>query len=627
MLAMVFAFGVAFAQISVDPQDDFYMYAEGWELKGYVSKLPQLRPYPLNVIKSILSSVIEKGKGRDVDLAQEYYEKVTGKPYHIVLEGGVREELTYDNYDDAEDEKSTTRQYNGGPHIAGDIAINPLASFGYNFGIYAVNEDDTDVMPLFSRSEHDTVSDSTEVGPFRLNIDMNSTLSVGKENVYMQAGINRSGFGPFLQDDLALSDNAFHAPSLSFTYDGGNWSYTQIMQSIGASLNNGEDLDSDSQVGKYLSLHSVRFAPSERIALSYYESTIFGNRFELAYLLPAPFMAIQGIGDSTDNSQMGLLVEFSPVRGLKWSSNFFADDIPLNDIMKFNLDTKIRVGIETGVQYSPAGSSLDLMTMNYTIVTPYTYAHWSYEDDGKTFTDTSYNYFNYMNRGIAIGASIPPNSDRIGFSARFTPIKKLNVTIRSSFMRHANAYESLDDEEAEKIYKTNYLSRQNGYVWIKTSDGTPYTDVAIGTPHYDVATDKLTVSESSYSDYILINTDKGDIYCTNSSCFSQQKLLGDDNHVDTAWDYLSLLNQEHAMTVIQAGLDLAYELPRMKVGTFTLKFGWTWEYITNNGVQNSIYSASGRSSSDTYEDAYDDWVDQLHDSINNYLSFSVKLVY
>ena len=352
--AMIFSLSFVFAQISVDPQDDFYMYAQGWELKGYVKSLPQLRPYPLNVIKQILSSVIEKGDKKNVEIAQNYWELVTGKPFHLVLEGGVREKIASDNYKaEGVQEESTTRQYNGGPHVVGDIAISPIASFGYSFGIYAVNESDTDVMPFFSRSKHDTVTDAVSVGPFDLNIDMNSNVAIGTEKAYLQAGINRSGYGPFLNDDLALSDNAFHSPSLVFAYDGGFWNYTQIMQSIGASRNNGTSLDSDSQVNKFMSFHAIRFDITDKLALSYYESTIFGKRFELAYILPAPFMAIQGVGDSTDNSQMGLMIEYKPIRGLKWSSSFFADDLEVSQMMKLHFDTKIRVGIESGLQYSP----------------------------------------------------------------------------------------------------------------------------------------------------------------------------------------------------------------------------------------------------------------------------------
>ena len=190
-IAAVFSLGLAFSQITVDPQDDFYMYAQGWELKGYVKSLPQIRPYPLNVVKSILTSVMEKGTKKDIDVATLYWEKITGKNCYVELLAGIRQEMNNDTYKDEEtgkkeNETSTTRQYNGGPSIAGDVEINPMASFGFRFGIYAVNEDDVDVLPFFVRSEHDTVSDSTEVGPFRMNIDMNSNASIGKEHLFRQ---------------------------------------------------------------------------------------------------------------------------------------------------------------------------------------------------------------------------------------------------------------------------------------------------------------------------------------------------------------------------------------------------------------------------------------------------------
>lgn len=144
-------------------------------------------------------------------------------------------------------------------------------------------------------------------------------------------------------------------------------------------------------------------------------------------------------------------------------------------------------------------------------------------------------------------------------------------------MRHANAYESLSDEEADYIFRTNYYSRKNGCVYVEKDTGRPFENLA--------AANTAGIEESKL---LYLTTEKGDIYCTDSSAFSQQKLIGDDNHVDTAWDHLNLMNQDHTMTILQAGLELAYETPKMSIGTITFNFGWTWEYITNNGVQNPI---------------------------------------
>jgi hypothetical protein len=591
-----------YAQISTDPQNDFYTYAESWELKGYVDHLPQLRPYPLAVIKSILSQVIEHGRDRDVEIAQEYYEQVTGKPFTLVLEGNYTKKRE-SNRDT--NERSYTNQYSGGPFAVGDIQLGDLVSVGYSLGLYSTNVSDSEVLPIYTNSLYDTVSDPMSIGPFDVNIDMNTNVAVGTDKVYVQAGINRSGYGPFLGTDLALSDTSFHSPNLTLAYDGGRWSYTQLISSIGASLNNGSDLDSESEVDKYFAFHSIRFDVTKTLTVSYYESTIFGNRFDIAYMVPAPYMAVQGMGDSTDNSQMGLLIEYSPITCLKWSTNFLADDLDLDKMVKLHFDTKIRVGIQSGIQYSPADSACDLLGLDYTIITPYTYAHWSYDDDGKTFTDTTYNFLNYTNHGVSIGASLPPNSDRINFKARFSPVKRLTATISTSFIRHANAYESLSDSEAEKVYLTNYYSHKNGYVYIDYDDG--------------------SVSESAASGYTYIETDGGDIYSTDGSVFSQQKFIGDDNHVSTAWDYLNLLNQDHVMLIYQMGLDLAYQMPRMKLGQWTLKFGYVWEYIHNDGVQDAMYS--GSTGDGDYTKAYEKWVDNLHETVNNYISFSVRIAY
>ena len=61
LLLTFFSFPI-FSQVSIDPNDEFYALAQGWELKGLTdSALPLLRPYPLTVIKKILNAVIVNG--------------------------------------------------------------------------------------------------------------------------------------------------------------------------------------------------------------------------------------------------------------------------------------------------------------------------------------------------------------------------------------------------------------------------------------------------------------------------------------------------------------------------------------------------------------------------------------
>ena len=64
-----------FADIAINPNNKFYSDAKNWETKGIITNIPQLRPYPVKVIKSILNTVIENGDEKDSKLAQFYLDK------------------------------------------------------------------------------------------------------------------------------------------------------------------------------------------------------------------------------------------------------------------------------------------------------------------------------------------------------------------------------------------------------------------------------------------------------------------------------------------------------------------------------------------------------------------------
>ena len=77
VLCILLTFGLYMlsAQVSVSPDDDFYSDATGWVLKGYVERLPLIKPYPLNVIRSVLDEVAEKGSETDRLRAEFYLKK------------------------------------------------------------------------------------------------------------------------------------------------------------------------------------------------------------------------------------------------------------------------------------------------------------------------------------------------------------------------------------------------------------------------------------------------------------------------------------------------------------------------------------------------------------------------
>jgi len=567
-----------FAQASVDPEDDFYTYALGWKLKGYILQLPQLKPYPLNVIKDIIETVIEKGDKHDTADAEKEYERIFSKPWNVGIAVTALDDVQKSSKSSDID---NTGEITFDPQIYGDIPFGKLVSYGYYLGIHGAEKDtdESEFRPYYQNSDNDTYDDPTTISSYALNMDANMIAAVGTKNLYVTAGLNRTGFGPFLHSDVILNPTAFHAPGFTFVYDGDIIDFTQYLVAAGAEKNNGSD---DYLPDKYFSMHSIRvpvFTP--KISLTYYEMMVFGRRFDPSYLIPAPYMLIQGISNTTDNLQMGLLLEYTPVQCLEWATNLMVDDISANDIVKLNFDTKIRTAIQTGLLYSPLDSTCKMVSLDYTLVTPYTYAHWDYNDwtaSSASFDSSTYNYLNYTNRGVSMGASIPPNSDKITCSIQMRPVTGLKLTTETSFTRHANEYESLTDEEKNSINSANYTSRQSG---------------------------------------------GGVIYSTDGSISTQQMYDSDGTHIETAWEHLNFLTQDHIMYIAQAGITAEYTFPRCKIGTFSATAGYTFEYIHNVGVDEPMLDGSYAS----WQEAYDNWVANLHDVYNNYLKFGVKYSY
>ena len=65
-----------FAQLVIDPQDGLYGHITVWESKGYVTSLPLLRPYPINLLIKILKVVAEKGDDVEREIAQRYLDRL-----------------------------------------------------------------------------------------------------------------------------------------------------------------------------------------------------------------------------------------------------------------------------------------------------------------------------------------------------------------------------------------------------------------------------------------------------------------------------------------------------------------------------------------------------------------------
>ncbi len=607
-----FAANLCFSQVSVDPTDEFYKYALSWESRGIVSEVPPMRPYPLANVKAILETVMENGSEKDKAIASEIYERVTKKPISFSLETTFQvkheiEEKDNEDKTDKDTSSDTEKRVALYPAIKGDLGLkNDFVSFGYNFGLSISNAEDLDFMPQYSNSLHDSIFDASSVGSIDIFLDVNTAFSVGYKNLFFQGGIYRNGYSSYLNEGLAINDTSYHSGNLSFTYLNEKLSYTQSMSMIGATSTYDGDIDTLSP-DKIMAFHSIGYEVFDFFKVSFYESAIYGDRTDLSYALPVPFMVAQGIGGASDNLAMGLLIDIKPAPGVLWETDIMADDFPMDDFLKLDFDSKYRLAVRSGLIYTPANSFLDRLNFNYTAILPYTYSHWQYSSsEGSDITSSTINYQNSTNAGVLIGSQYEPNSDAIKFSVDLRPISRLTISIDTTFIRHGNICETLDAEEA-----INYLCAEKG---VYATDGSVYTHAVYASP----------------------NSSSG-------------------RHVDSAWEDMNWLNQDHIQYTFQTGLNFKYDLKTTKKGTkVSLNAGVNFEYIHNYGVSSEMFpggnlvaitdendtdevigfwydgddylfsEAEGMEKAEEIAEKYKkDWIDQLTDKINIYFNFGV----
>ena len=574
------------AQTSCDPGDQFYIIAQGWEMRNVVERLPSLRPYPITVIQSILEEVLQKGTEHDKQLAQIYYENIFGKPWKI--EAHLEDNVKLVHGDD-----KTGNQICFNPYVSGDVSLlNDLVGIGYKLGLYNTTADASQFLHIYQNSTHDAIRDCITIGPFDSYLDMNTCASIGNKDFYVQAGVYRTGFGAYINEGLALNDSAYHAANISFHLNQKRWAFYQQLSVIGATTNTGEDIAPN----KFLSFHAIDFFVNTKLKVSYYETIVYGQRFDPSYLFPSPYMVTQEINGCKDNLQMGVVCSLRPFKEVSFDTDLFVDFLSINQIAQFNFNALNCISLKTGMIYTPENSICSRLAIDYTMITPYTYSHWDYDSsNATTMSSATFNYQNYTNNGINMGASYPPNSDRISFTIDLMPLKRLHVQVLSTFMRHANICENLTDEEAMV-----YLMAEKG---LYATDGSVYMT----------------------SEYSKSGATSGD-------------------QIGTAYNNLNFLTQSDKMYIMQGGVYVDYILKQHKWGRMSFKVGYLFEYIKNKGVDSNIYEGGNlsyngstgiytwkgseySSAAQVVSAAKASWREGFYDVVDNYLSFSIVYKY
>ena len=445
----------------------------------------------------------------------------------------------------------------------GDFYMAGRTSVSLDLKVHATDGFRAAVLPQFARPLEDAPWDPVDMGKFTGLLDMNMSAASVFDGLYVQLGISRNSWGPFFDSGVTLSKDSFHNGNITFFYNGHDKWNYQHSYFMLGATDNTGNRISPE---KFMALHSIEYSPWSWLTFSYYENIIYGNRFDPIYVLPVPFMVAQSIGSYSDNLQMGVAFEVRPFPGFLWASDVLVDDISANELLRLDFDTKIKIAAVSGVQYAFNTSVVKMLGLDYTLIAPYMYTH---EDS------TVINYQNYTNNGICMGSDLPPNSDRIALRLSLEPVKNLSVMVKGSFARHANINESIPDDDAIS-YLRNYGIRNS------------------------------SVTDGGIHNYA--NAGAG--------------------YLGYAQENFMFMDQDTKMLIVQTALDASYTFYTSSAGNISLNTGWTFEFIKNKGVQNAMFGFSKPDATAAdVESAREVWKAALHNTLANYVYFSIRYAY
>lgn len=385
-----------FAQAPVDLFDPFYEDLSIWEGCGLINDAPSIRPYPLQEIERLLQIVIEKGDADQRRKASEYQARFFQRVFHF----GGRAEVNFAS-------RNSQKQFVISPLAKLNYSITKLLTISAYVSVNGLNKlDNENLLPAYSYSQKDIANDDINIGKLKILPAFNTSTTFGTSEYYFTAGLGRVSYGPFHDSGIFLSRDAFHAGQFIFTVNKRKWAYNQVLLLLSAT-NDYKETDSIGP-NKFLSSHSLDIRPLPWLSFSIIDSMVYGKRFEPMYLIPfSAFFLGQSVYNFPDNSLIGLSATVKPVKGLRFDTAFYADDLGFNEIVKFK-SAKWRMSGECGVSYTmPYSHWFSFVDLNYTFVLPYTYTHHDHHDPAAR------NYQNYTHRGRNLGSNLDPNSDKI----------------------------------------------------------------------------------------------------------------------------------------------------------------------------------------------------------------------
>ena len=418
------------ADPALDLHGSLYRALDQWHVRGLLSPLPLLRPYPRQLLRQALAEVLDRGAPADrvrvAEFLAELGEPVDGRV--VSAAPGMEAELR------AGGGEYFSRTV---PSLAVLLDPHPLVTGTAEYRLAFLDQVDGPALARGYRERTDWIRDNSDIELFGRRIDiqqyLRSDLAVGTADVYGQAGLGRASVGPFHDDGSIVSDQAPGAARFALVWR----TDTATIETLLLPLTATNDFGGRSYPEKYLFLHAFRFHPAPGVELGLVESVVYGGRFEPVYLVPlASAFLNQGLLGFGDNSLLGVYAVATLLDQLRIPVVIYADDVHFNDLARLDFNTKYKLAAHAGVEWYPLFPVLERVLLDYLAVMPYMYTHWD-ETVGRRVDKP--NYSNYTHLGTSIGPSLEPNSDRLTLDLRLAPAERLGVALRLRHSRHGNA--------------------------------------------------------------------------------------------------------------------------------------------------------------------------------------------
>lgn len=477
LLLIVVSSGAVCAQtnLTVDIDDPVYLLIEMAEVRGIVTRVSQVRPFPVTQIKAYLEEiygersrltagqlqVLEEQRrrfGLIVPDERKWYASGRGNfggPGTEMENFPMRLRLEINSFNNAELNSGAFQTVNPF-ELFWEGDASKYLSYSFNVGFGAAYLNPGAFAPFFQTSYSEgfvlgldgSLNDSTVYNGFGVSFHFQPELMAQ----FLQGKI-RLGMGRYSRSmgtgsaGLTLSQHArpydaielavrpakwmnfyFSVGSLGNWFSYRTWVNTDVIPTYPTTPDYGTTVDD-----KNLTLQVLEFFPLDWLYLNFTTGAVWGKRSEIGYFNPLmPLLFAQNLYGDADNMAFELTLAFPIPIGLKLYGTFFSDEVQFNDLGSLFTDTSQQFAIQAGLKGLIPGLGFTMGTLQYTKLEPYVYTHYEQVYAHSTALVNT----NWTNDRYNLGYYLPPNSDEFLVQVESLPFRGLKVFGAYRYIRH-----------------------------------------------------------------------------------------------------------------------------------------------------------------------------------------------